>query len=162
MQDCVLSGKFGSFLPYCYSDLGLDALVGAVDTSDFGPYYNKGLFRLGRCPSSVCLLCRAGVAFRARVSCVSCLRTWACAYGEGEQGGARVLQTRQTRWEHMGRTDAGPPCRGVFKTNIGRVDADSLAISMRTDFFPRCLWPTPDATMRCGLLRRREFRTALC
>jgi hypothetical protein len=52
-QDCVLSGKYGSFLPYCYSDLGVDALVGAVDTSNFGPYYNKGLSRLGRCPPSL-------------------------------------------------------------------------------------------------------------
>mmetsp|Transcript_53082 Transcript_53082/g.110716 ORF Transcript_53082/g.110716 Transcript_53082/m.110716 type:complete len:745 (-) Transcript_53082:132-2366(-) len=43
-QDCVLSGKYGSFLPYCYSDLGVDALVGAVDTSDFGPYYNKAKY----------------------------------------------------------------------------------------------------------------------
>ena len=45
VQDCVLSGKFGSFLPYCYSELEQDGLLGAVDMSDFGPYYNKGRSR---------------------------------------------------------------------------------------------------------------------
>ena len=43
-QDCVLSGKYSSFLPYCYSNLEQDGLIGAIDTSDFGPYYNKGLY----------------------------------------------------------------------------------------------------------------------